>query len=235
MLVLLLAAGCTALAPPAAPEPDAGPETVPPPETTPEPAAAAAPQRPPLTAEEHATVAALLDRADRAIAEDHLTYPMAGSALDLYDRVRLLDPDNDEARRGLERIVERYLELALGAVDGRRFEQARAMLDRARLVDPDHAGIPPTEAQIDLIDGADRQVIRLDPVGLRDRTDAVADVLRQAGAASRVEGCRTEITARNDAEGRWIYQQMSSAGAQRIQARLNIGSPPAIEVLCLRR
>ncbi len=235
--VLLAAAGCAVVAPPTRPPAQNGTTSAPAP-SEPKPAArdaAAGPARLPLTPAEQAAIADLLDRADRAIAADHLTYPAAGSALDLYDRVRLLDPDNEQAMRGLERIVERYLELALGAVERRRFEQARAMLDRARLVDPDHAGIPPTQAQIDLLDGADRQVIALDPDGLRDRTDAVADILRQAGAASRVDGCRAEITARNDAEGRWIYQQMSSAGAQRIQARLNIGSPPRLEVLCFRQ
>jgi hypothetical protein len=232
---LLLAAGCgTVSSVPADPDRPAAAEPIGQ-AKAPDEAAPAAPAGTTLTDAERARVAQLLDRADRAIAADHLTYPAAGSALDLYDQVRILDPDNEAARRGLERIVERYLELAMTALERRRFEQARAMMDRARLVDPDHPGIPPTQAQIELLDTADRQVIPLDPEALRNRDAQVADAVRQAGAASRTDGCRAEITARSDSEGRWIYQQMSAAGSPRIQAQLNIGSPPRIEVLCFRQ
>ena len=206
------------------PEADA-PEPEPPP---------AEPERPRLTPAEAAEVEQLLARAERALGDDHLTYPSEGSALDLYDRVRILDPDNDRARRGLERIVERYLELAQSASGQRRFSQADAILDRARLVDPHHPGIAPTQAQMRLLADAERRVIRLDGERLRDQDPALADTLRQAGLASRKEGCKAEITARNDSEGRWIYQQMSEApGDARIKAQLNIGAPPRIEVLCL--
>lgn len=233
---LLLVAGCGTVSPvpatPAAPSAAAEPA----PETTPdEEAEPAAPAGTSLTDAERARVEQLLDRAERAIAADHLTYPAAGSALDLYDQVRILEPDNEAARRGMERIVERYLELAMTALERRRFEQARAMMDRARLVNPDHPGIPPTQAQIDLLDTADRQVIRLDPEALRNRDTRVAETARQAGTASRSDGCRAEITARSDSEGRWIYQQMSTPGSPRIQAQLSIGSPPRIEVICFRQ
>ncbi|MEQ8857192.1 MAG: hypothetical protein RIC56_00960 [Pseudomonadales bacterium] len=234
MLVLLIG-GCALLQgrgtdaddatpaqPPAAqPEEPADPEPV--------------PAEPALTAAEAAELESLLDRADRAIADDHLTYPASGSALSLYDRARLLDPDNERARRGLERIVERYLELAVSAAERRRFDEARGMLDRAHIVDPDHAGIAPTFAQIELLDDADRRVITLDGEHLRNRDPALERTLREAGVASRGSGCRAEITARNDSEGRWIYQQMSAGGGlARIQAQLNIGSPARIEILCFR-
>jgi hypothetical protein len=174
----------------------------------------------------------LLDQADRAIAADHLTYPAAGSAMVLYDRVMILDPGNDEARRGRERIVDRYLEMALDAAEARRFENARAMLDRARLVDPEHPGIDPGEAQVGLLSNADRQVIALDADSLGKRDAELTAALKKAGLASRSEGCRAVITARTDSEGRWIYQQMSVAGKRRIQAQLEIGTPPRVEVLC---
>jgi hypothetical protein len=175
----------------------------------------------------------LLVLADRAINDDHLTYPSQGSALALYDRVMILDPGNDEARRGLERVVERYLEMALSAAGQRRFSNADAMLNRARLVDPEHPGIAPTVAQVRMLTDAERQVIRLDGQRLRDHDPGLKQTLRQAGVASRGDGCRARITARSDPEGRWIYQQMSEAPGQgRIQAELDIGSSPRIEVLC---
>ncbi len=210
------------------------------PEIAPSPAGAAASAEAASTAQpreldpqEAAEVRRLLAQAESAIAEDHLTYPARGSALALYDRVRILDPDNPETRRGLERIVERYLELATSAVAAGRFESARAMLDRGRLVDPDHPGITPVAAQIALLTRADRRVIDLDARALGDRRPEMVALLRQAGAASRGDGCRAEITARNDAEGRWIYQRMSEAGGDsRIRAQLDIGTPPRVEVIC---
>lgn len=202
----------------AAPEPQAQPEA------EPEPAGPS-----PM---DQAEIRYLLNLAEWALQEDHLTYPAKDSALALYQRVQALDPENDEARRGLERIVERYLELAMRAADRERFEQADALLERARLVDPEHPGISPTQAQIGLLADADRQVIRLDAQRLRERDPELTDSLRQAGLASRGDGCRAQITARDDAEGRWIYQQMSQPGQARIQAQLSIGSPPQVEVMC---
>lgn len=186
-----------------------------------------------LTPGEAEEVGRLLARAERAIAADHLTYPAKGSALALYDRVRILDPDNDEARRGEERIVERYLELALEAADRRRFSAARAMLDRARLVDPKHPGITPAAYRVQMLAKAERRVISLDGQRLRDQDPELAETLRRAGVVSRGNGCRAQIIAPNDSSGRWIYQQMSGApGASRITAELEIGSPPRVEVLC---
>lgn len=230
--LLLAAAGCAHLtgpqtsvtSQPAEPPADAAPAA-----ETAEPASDATT----LSSAERRRIENLLDRADRAIRRDHLTYPAEDSALDLYDQVRLLDPENEEARRGMERIVERYVELALGAVAQARFTQSRAMLDRARLVDPEHPGIAPAQAQIDLLANADRHVISLDADQVRNRDDALQGTLRQAGLASRNDGCRARITARSDSEGRWIYQQMTEAnGGARIQAELDMGPTPRVEVLC---
>jgi len=149
------------------------------------------PARAPLTPAERAEIRQLLDRADRAITEDHLTYPASGSALTLLDRVLLLDPDNTDANRGLERVVERYLALALMAAERRQFAQAHGMLDRSRLVDPTHPGIAPTEAQLQMLADADRRVIELNGEQLRDRNSAIVETLRQAGLASRRAACET--------------------------------------------
>ncbi|HEX7037717.1 MAG TPA: hypothetical protein VF210_18245 [Pseudomonadales bacterium] len=237
-LLVLLCAGCQGLlerlpggepgpTPPERPAPEPAAEP-PSPEPAPEPAG-----RPELPAAEQAAVERLLADAERAIANDHLTYPASGSALALYDRVMILDPGNDAARRGLERIVERYLELALSAAERRRFTEAEAMLNRARLVDPEHPGIDPTDVQVRLLAGAERHVVPLDAERLRRQDPALASTLRQAGVAGRGDGCRVRIVARSDSEGRWIYQQMSDApGDTRIRAQLDIGSPPQVEVLC---
>ena len=116
---------------------------------------------------EDGTLDRLLAAAERAIAEDRLTVPEAGSAFALYREVLTLMPDHAAARRGLEKIVERYVQLALRAAERQRFPQARSMLARARLVDPAHPAIEPTGQQVALLEGARRERVPLDGVQLR--------------------------------------------------------------------
>jgi hypothetical protein len=225
------------LYPPAAPPPAPAPAIAAPPPAD-EPvieALPAVPAGPVLTAEEQAQIHSLLDRAYWAMADDQLTSPYPGSALAAYDQVLRIQPDHPEARRGLEKIVERYLEMAHAAAARRQFTGAQGMLDRARIVDADHPGIAPAQAQIDMLTAADRRVVALDGGQLKNQDQAVRDTLAQAGTASRRGDCRIEIFARSDAEGRWIYQQLSGPeGRERIRAQLNIGSPPRVELLCFK-
>ncbi len=231
-LLLTAAAGCQPLSAAQDPTPGSSSDAAAAGANGNEPAVAE-PALPALSAAEAREVQDLLDRGEAALADDHLTYPAKGSAWTWFDRVLILDPGNDEARRGLERIVERYLDLAQQAAQARRFSHARAMLDRARLVDPSHPGIAPTAAQIRMLSHAERQVFPLDAQRLGDRDPALADTLHRAGTASRRDGCRAIITAPGDSQARWIYQQMNGApGSERITAQIHHGSPPRIEVLC---
>ncbi|MEZ5560696.1 MAG: hypothetical protein R3E86_19385 [Pseudomonadales bacterium] len=195
---------------------------------------ASAPPRPrDLSEEDRARVRQLLAEAEQALAEDRLFVPAENSAISRYDKILAIDPGNLDAIRGLEKIVERYLELALEAADRRQFERARAMLEQAALADPRHPGIEPTAERIRLLSSAKRTVIRLDGAELSSRSAALVARLHDAGARIRTDGCRALISARNDAEGRWIYQQLSGApGDARIRAEMQIAWPPNIEILC---
>ena len=177
----------------------------------------------------------LLDRARLAIGEDHLTFPEEGSAAQLYEELLALDPDNDAAKRGLEQIVERYVELALTAADRRQFARARSMLARARLVDGEHPAIEPTTEQLRLLMHAEREKLILDKAELQRRAASVRDSLVTFGTKARQPDCRVTISARNDAEGRWIYQQLSQAdGERRIRAKMQLASPPSVELICFQ-
>ena len=126
-------AGCQSK--PEAPEPEAEPAT----ET------AAAQKIDPVVLHE------LLDRADEAIANDHLTYPIEASAFAIYRQILALEPDQEDAMRGLEHIVELYIVLAMSALERNQFATARSMLSRARIIDPEHPSIEPTDEQIRLL------------------------------------------------------------------------------------
>jgi tetratricopeptide (TPR) repeat protein len=189
----------------------------------------------PLSADP-AEINRLLEDADLALAAEHFTFPARDSALALFDRVLVLDPGNETALRGLETIAEHYLALATDAASRRRFEQAQAFVEQAQMVDPEHPGIRPAMEQISLLSSARRTVVQLDPDLLKARDPLLIESLRRAGRLGRQPGCRAVIHGRSDAEGRWIYQQMSTSpeaeGGERIRASLQISWPARIEVLC---
>ena len=217
--LLAVLEGCT-VPPPASPPPAA-----PPPQPVPAPAPDPG---------EQARLHALLDAAEEALAADRLTTPPPDSAFRYYSLALEIAPDHQPAREGLERIVERYLELTAKAIGHRRWESARRLLDRAATVDEQHPGIAPLRTQVDLLAAAERRTLALDRTALRARQGAVARQLAAFGRDARRTGARVTIRAPNDATARWIYDQLSrAAGDQRIRGSIEIGLPPQVEVLLL--
>lgn len=194
-----------------------------------------APPRRALDDADRAEIRRLLQTAEYALTDGQAVDPPGRSALHYYDRVLAMDPDNPEARHGIEAVIERLVAEARRAAAGRRFDEAARILARAYLVDDGHPAIRPALTEIRLLESARRSVYRLDPRDLDTRSAAVLATLREAGRASRAPGCRAIIRARNDAEGRWIYQEMSAApGRDRIRAELQTASAPNIENICFQ-
>jgi TonB family protein len=77
----------------------------------------------------------LIEKAQQAMLERHFIDPAAGSALVLYRDVLLIDPDNGEARQGLQRLVEILIARVQSALDERKFDVALQSLETARSID----------------------------------------------------------------------------------------------------
>lgn len=192
-------------------------------------------QRPPLSPEDRAEVRRLLQSARYATTDGMLIEPPGKSALDYYDRALRIDPGNPDARYGIEGIVDQWVARARASAEQRDFDAARTLLSQAALIDPGHPAVRPALTEIGLLETARRSVFRLEPEALANRTAALLDTLREAGQASRGSGCRAIIRARSDAEGRWIYQEMSAApGRDRIRAELRIAGAPSVENICFQ-
>ena len=175
-----------------------------------------------------------MDAAKRALAKDRLTTPDDDNAFDYYSKALAMTPDSTEVAEGFERIVERYFVLAARAIDRERWESARAMVDLAALVDSTHPGIEPMRRQIHLLANARRLVLELDTWAVRERRREVAAKLARFGQDARRPGARVTIRAGSDADGRWIYEQLSNAsGERRILGGIEIGRPPKVTVLLL--
>jgi hypothetical protein len=153
--------------------------------------------------------------------------------MSLYHQVLTLQPDNAQARTGLEQLVEHYLNEASRAISQERYTRAHGALSRARLVDRTNPNIEPIAAELRLLEQAQRIRTTLDWRLVAARSGELTPTLRKAGSQARKDGCQAIISVSSDAEGRWIYQQMSGApGDRRIRAQIRIASPSAVEVLC---
>src|ERR1700722_18351237 len=114
-----------------------GPTEVKPAPTVSAPAqASAAPPaavRSPADADEK--VDALIEKAQQAMLDRHFIDPLAGSALSLYREVLVVNPDNGEARQGLQRLSEILIARVQSALDDRKFDVALQFLETARSID----------------------------------------------------------------------------------------------------
>jgi len=199
-------------------------EPLPPtPEVVPEPPASIDPKR----------LADLLETAELAITKGELTYPPEVSALAQYQRILSIEAGQEDAIRGIESIVEIFVERSLVALSKRQFAEARSMLARARLIDPEHPSIVPTQAQIQLIAEAEREQLRLDQAALGGDQDMLREQLKALANTPEGLSCRFYIWAKNDNQGRWIYNALAAgADGQRLQAQVEIRLPASVERLC---
>jgi TonB family protein len=96
--------------------------------------AAQQPGKAPVGAEEKVDL--LIEKAGQAMRDRHFIDPADGSALTLYRSALLLDPNNGEARQGLQRLAEILFARAQSALDERKFDVALQVLEIARSINP---------------------------------------------------------------------------------------------------
>jgi tetratricopeptide (TPR) repeat protein len=83
----------------------------------------------------------LLAEANTAIEQRQLTRPEGQSALDKYNEILALAPDNTEAQTGIRKIATTYVVMAREATDRKDFSKAKEYLEQARTMAPDAAGL----------------------------------------------------------------------------------------------
>ena len=84
-------------------------------------------------------IAALLGAAQEAFEANRLIAPPDDNALARFESVQAIDPGNAEADAGIQRIAERYVELAEADIAAYRFDKAESLIDQANTI---YAGIP---------------------------------------------------------------------------------------------
>jgi TonB family protein len=109
-------------------------------------AAPAAAVKSPADADEK--VDALIDKAQQAMLDRHYIDPLAGSALSLYREVLIINPDNGEARQGLQRLAEILIARVQSALDDHKFDVALQSLETARSIDANDARLAALDEKI---------------------------------------------------------------------------------------
>lgn len=185
----------------------------------------------------------LLRAAEAALTADKLTTPLHDNAFDRFQAVLLLDPNNAQARTGLQQVFSRYITMIRSALVRNDLGRARAMLERARLVQHDHPALDELESE--LLALRERLEQQNQGSGLSDAREFILDggelarkeqqlVERLKELALQVKESEESllIIARNDAEGRWIYQRMSEGVPDyRLRGDIQLGRTPRILIL----
>lgn len=160
-----------------------------------------------------------------------LTTPVTNNAYLFYGRVLALDPDNHEARQGIYNIAEKYIEWAIDNANAGNFSLAKSYLGKAASVDPNHPNIPAVTRLINEHRNANKLVYYLATDGLDQKSTWLVQELQDIGHTVDEKKATVVITARTDAEGQWIYQQMNNATPSRIHARLELGNEPHVRLI----
>ena len=169
-----------------------------------------------------------------ALNRNHISSPRADSAEDLYQQMLAIDPTNETASRGIERVIEHHINAALDALASRQTTLATNALAEAQRLDPSHPSIAPTEYQLQLL--AKAEFVRIDLPGGDLREQAYQTMQRLDTLAARLE-CRFTIAVTSDAQGRYVYQLLKQrlaerATNQRLRAGIVISSPNRVEGTC---
>tara|TARA_R110000772_G_scaffold91216_7_gene187713 strand:- start:2317 stop:3006 length:690 start_codon:yes stop_codon:yes gene_type:complete len=176
-------------------------------------------------------LADMLYEARVAFEDNRLLLPAGDNAYDRYMEVLSIVPDNQVALDGIENIADRYVAMALEAIRVGQFENAENYLNRAASINPDKENI--AEARRILLSESriSRDYFPLDPQELERQS---LDIMSRLGSIAEYVRNREAtflITARNDAEGRWIYRIMREAtGGYRLRGDIAIGNRPTIQV-----
>ena len=195
---------------------------------------------PPIVTEQQKHIASLLSEADYALSQNKLLNPINDNAHDRYRSALLMDVENERAKRGLQTISLRYVELARTAAVRGNLGEAQSLIRYARGIDNNPvvkdaeetirkqiASTPPAKpyqaaAGEHLLDG------KL----LQAKDSHIISQLTKIAQKAKQTGDLVIIFARSDAEGRWIYQQLRSAvPGFLVRGDIKIGQPARVKLV----
>jgi hypothetical protein len=182
----------------------------------------------------------LLSEADYCLSQNKLLNPIADNAHDRYRSVLLMDPQNERAKLGLQTISLRFVELARTAAKRGNVSEAQTMIKYAREVDNNPVVQDAAETlrkQLGSMPVAkpytpgEGEVI-LDAKLLQAKDPQITTQLVSVAQKAKQTDQFVLITARTDAEGRFIYQLLRNAvPGYLVRGDIKIGSPARVKLV----
>jgi serine/threonine protein kinase len=163
----------------------------------------------------------LLTRAAEQFEALKLSSPPGDNALESYQQVLDLDPDNASARQGLQAIVGRYVALAETRIGREQFGQAENYLQRAAQIDADDQRV---SAMRETLVAARRQAEQQEAERLEQEQQRL-DQARAEAERQRAEQTRREAEAQARAEAPAI---ISAGEASQPREQVALGEPPSV-------
>ncbi len=93
-------------------------------------------------------VDSLLEKARQAMLDRHFIEPADGNALAFYQNALIYDPNNGEARQGVQRLAQILFARVQSDLDERKFDVALQALETARGISPGDARLTELDARI---------------------------------------------------------------------------------------
>jgi hypothetical protein len=182
----------------------------------------------------------LLSEADYCLSQNKLLNPIADNAHDRYRSVLLMDPQNERAKLGLQTISLRFVELARTAAKRGNASEAQTMIKYAREVDNNPVVQDAAETlrkQLSSMPAAKPYTpgegeIILDAKLLQAKDPQITTQLVGVAQKAKATDEFVLITARTDAEGRFIYQLLRNAvPGYLVRGDIKIGSPARVKLV----
>jgi hypothetical protein len=158
-----------------------------------------------------AQVYQLLLRANQAMQRDRLMKPEGDNAWFWFREVLYVEPDNAEAKAGIQRMGQRYVELATDAYRSGNSAQAELLLSRAKMLGADPALIGGVKFRMQKGQLFAPNEFALDAAALAERSAQISQRLAEVATLVKQKNSRIVIVAASDDDGRWIYQQLRDA------------------------
>lgn len=172
-----------------------------------------------------------LEMGSHALKADRLTTPTEDNAYTWYKRALAISPEDPSALKGMAMISERYQQFARKVAEQGLIAKAEQYLDKAKLAAKDHSSLSSTEAFIAIMSESDIRTYRLAPEAVAKKASAIKDKLYSIGSHAFEMKAKVLIVARNDQEGRWMYQQMQAANSNsRLRANMQTGKRPFVQL-----
>lgn len=199
----------------------------------------------PQAAATAALEAKMLSKAERAFRAGRMTEPAHDNAYDTFHSVLLLNPNNSQARAGVQAILIRYADLIRRALAEQDYYNAEILVNRAQIYYPGNALLLDLKKELTVArEKEDEQMLTTPPTdlaivdyplpsgALSRRSSTVSGYLARIAQRLKENGESVMIHARSDAEGRWIYKQLNDAvPGFRVRGDIKLGRAAKIVIL----